>query len=279
MTLQIKCPACGKQYSLRDDMAGRSVRCKACQTSFRALGLRPASPLAEPPVTAAPPEPPPEKPKSGRRSAADRPKSRKSKKVLVIVGAVAALVLFGCCGGGGVGGYLIYSRTRRVTNQFEKEMAQAQKEFQSNWDKTAEDAAKRQGEGRAATGGSASVSAPRSDSGGPLDGTYSVASVEMSGQKVPADRVAKLYGNYLISNGMLSYAVGGQNASGQMKINDSAQPPQLDVTGNGATIYCIYKLDGSTLTLCMGGADPAKRPKEFKTSAKDGFALLVLKKK
>ena len=37
MSIQIKCPnpACGKQYSLKDDQAGKTVRCEACGKPFQ----------------------------------------------------------------------------------------------------------------------------------------------------------------------------------------------------------------------------------------------------
>ncbi|MEX0725660.1 MAG: hypothetical protein WD065_05295 [Planctomycetaceae bacterium] len=34
MTIQVKCPKCSKEYRLKDEMAGKKIRCKECETSI-----------------------------------------------------------------------------------------------------------------------------------------------------------------------------------------------------------------------------------------------------
>ena len=50
MAIAVKCPnpACGKQYSLRDDLAGKTVKCEACQRTFQVPvpAVRAAKPTA-----------------------------------------------------------------------------------------------------------------------------------------------------------------------------------------------------------------------------------------
>ena len=45
MAIPVKCPnpACGKQYNLKDDLAGKTVRCAACKQPFEV----PAVPKAQ----------------------------------------------------------------------------------------------------------------------------------------------------------------------------------------------------------------------------------------
>ena len=37
MAIQVKCPnpACGKEFSLKTEVAGKTVKCDACQTPFQ----------------------------------------------------------------------------------------------------------------------------------------------------------------------------------------------------------------------------------------------------
>lgn len=35
MPIQVKCPNCSKEYRLKDELAGKKIRCKECETSFQ----------------------------------------------------------------------------------------------------------------------------------------------------------------------------------------------------------------------------------------------------
>jgi uncharacterized protein (TIGR03067 family) len=261
VAIPINCPGCGKRYSLRDEMRGKSVRCKECQTSFV---------VAEPPSS-----PPASRPKAERPPNGDvepAAPQRKSKKGLFIVGGlVACLLAFTCCGGVAGGGYFIVSRAKRSAENFTSQAAFGDKDFQASWDKALKDAAK-------ASGSSPRVDSKPAGGSGELDGTYAVAAVEVLGQKVPKERM-KIYSDYVFRGNTMSYSLSGTKVSGTFKTDANAKPAQLDFTADGATSYCIYKVEGDTLTLCMGGPDPSHRPTEFKSSAKDTLGLIVLKKK
>lgn len=91
MAISVECPACGQTYRLKDEMAGRKIRCKGCQTPIEV-------PLAESdeewgdaswPATGS------GRGGASRKTKAVPKKSGNGKSVLVAIGAVAGLVLIG----------------------------------------------------------------------------------------------------------------------------------------------------------------------------------------
>jgi uncharacterized protein (TIGR03067 family) len=68
---------------------------------------------------------------------------------------------------------------------------------------------------------------------------------------------------------------------GELAVNDSAKPPTIDFTkfknGQGedvGDIQGIYRLEGDTLTICVGNPGGA-RPTEFKVEDNGGHRLLT----
>jgi uncharacterized protein (TIGR03067 family) len=68
--------------------------------------------------------------------------------------------------------------------------------------------------------------------------------------------------------------LGGNHVNGARKIDPSKNPKEITLTldGSNQSLLGIYKLEGDTLTLCLG----EKRPTDFK--AKEGVTLWVLKR-
>jgi len=226
------------------------------------------------------PEPKPKTGETANGGARPTAPRKKSKAGLLIAGGlVFCLLAFTCCGGVAGGGYYLVSRAKRSANDFASQMAFGDKDFQAGWDKALKDAAKNNALGGSASGSPAKADpAAAGNGGGDLDGTYAVIAVELLGQKAPKNRL-KMYSDYVFSGNTMSYSMAGTKVSGTIKVDGDANPARLDFTSGGKTSYCIYKIEGDSLTLCMGGTEPSKRPTEFKTSGNDLFALLVLKRK
>jgi hypothetical protein len=69
-------------------------------------------------------------------------------------------------------------------------------------------------------------------------------------------------------------SIAGNRLNGAREIDPSKKPKEITLTPDSSKkpLHGIYKLEGDTLTLCIG----EKRPTEFK--AKDGATLWVLKR-
>jgi uncharacterized protein (TIGR03067 family) len=111
-----------------------------------------------------------------------------------------------------------------------------------------------------------------------LQGTWSVRSLEVEGQKMPASMLAEaqvvIKGKRFLSTGM------GAVYEGTLTLNSSVDPPQLDMKFDagpekGNTNLGIYKFDGENWKLCLATRGDV-RPSRFASKPGSGFALEIL---
>ena len=113
---------------------------------------------------------------------------------------------------------------------------------------------------------------------GLLQGSWTVTSLEVDGQKMPADMLANsrvvIKGNRFTSAGM------GAVYKGTLELDASTSPRQLNMRFDagpekGNTNLCIYELDGNTWKICLATRG-AVRPSSFASTPGSGFALETL---
>jgi uncharacterized protein (TIGR03067 family) len=122
---------------------------------------------------------------------------------------------------------------------------------------------------------------PAAWSAGPKDGdaiqgTWLPSTAEFGGKMFP-DEVRKTI-KLVIKDDKYTATVGKQVDQGTVKLNPSAKPKAMDITGadgpnKGKTFPCIYELDGDTLRICYDLSGKS-RPTEFKT--KEGTQLFLV---
>jgi uncharacterized protein (TIGR03067 family) len=119
-----------------------------------------------------------------------------------------------------------------------------------------------------------------SKDGDAIAGTWLPSSAELAGQKF-SDEVRKTI-KLAINGDKYTVTVGTQVDQGTVKLNSSADPKALDITGTdgpnkGKTILAIYELDGDTLRVCYDLSGKS-RPTEFKTKADTQLFLVTYKR-
>lgn len=114
-----------------------------------------------------------------------------------------------------------------------------------------------------------------------MEGTWIPVTAEMGGQKFP-DEVTKTI-KLVLKGAEYTVNVGERVDKGTCKLNTSAKPKTIDITGTegpnkGKTIPAIYERTGDTLKVCynLGGSD---RPKEFKSEAGTQIFLVTYERK
>ena len=110
-------------------------------------------------------------------------------------------------------------------------------------------------------------------------GDWAYVSVEVGGQKPPAEDVKKAKmiftpdGKFMAINGK------GQKKGGTFKLDPAKKPKEMVTTNDNGKIHLgIYKLDEDTLTICMHEESGAPRPTEFTTKKGTKIVLVVLKR-
>jgi uncharacterized protein (TIGR03067 family) len=112
--------------------------------------------------------------------------------------------------------------------------------------------------------------------GGTLDGTWVPSAAEIGGKKFP-DEIRKII-KLTVKNGKYTVMVGDKADRGTTKLDPSAKPKALDITGTegpnkGKTILAIYERNGDTLRVCYDLSGKG-RPTEFKT--REGTQLFLV---
>ena len=102
-----------------------------------------------------------------------------------------------------------------------------------------------------------------------MEGTWLPATAELAGKPFP-DEVRKSI-KLVIQGDQYTVTVGQQVDKGTVKLDPSAKPKALDITGTegpnkGRTIPAIYEQNGDTLRICYD-LSCKKRPAEFKSEA------------
>jgi uncharacterized protein (TIGR03067 family) len=113
-----------------------------------------------------------------------------------------------------------------------------------------------------------------------LQGSWLPSAAELGGQQFPDDvrKSTKL----VVKDDKYTVTVGADVDEGTVKLNPSAKPKAMDITGTagpnkGKTILAIYERKGDTLRVCydLGGKS---RPTEFKTKAGTQLFLVTYKR-
>jgi uncharacterized protein (TIGR03067 family) len=111
-----------------------------------------------------------------------------------------------------------------------------------------------------------------------IQGTWAAVSIEQGGEKQPEDEVKDARITFE-AGGKVHLKHGDKEKNLTYELDSTKVPKQITVKGDdGKTQRGIYKLDGDTLTVCMGEEDSKERPTEFSTKAGSKAHLVVLKR-
>jgi len=113
-----------------------------------------------------------------------------------------------------------------------------------------------------------------------LEGTWLPSAAELGGKKFP-DEVRKSI-KLVVKDNKYTVTVGAGVDQGTVKLNPTAKPKALDITGTdgpnkGKTILAIYERNGDTLRICYDLSGKS-RPAEFKTTAGTRLFLVEYKR-
>jgi uncharacterized protein (TIGR03067 family) len=130
---------------------------------------------------------------------------------------------------------------------------------------------------------SSGAQAPAQPSAG-LDGTWKAVAVEIDGQQVPPEEVAKNPGLLEFSGSRVAVKAGARTfGEGTVRVDNSQQPKAIDLNGislggtqagKSAGAIGVYEVSGDTLKICF--TDPGgQRPKTLQTQPGSGATLIT----
>jgi uncharacterized protein (TIGR03067 family) len=113
-----------------------------------------------------------------------------------------------------------------------------------------------------------------------LDGTWVPAEAELGGEKLPEETLKMM--KLELSGGKYVVTIGERTDKGTFKVDATAKPKAMDVTGTegpnkGKTLLAIYEMKGGTLRICYD-LTGKKRPTEFKSEAETRQFLVSYKR-
>lgn len=115
-----------------------------------------------------------------------------------------------------------------------------------------------------------------------LVGVWIPSSMKVAGKELPAEVVKTITVELTAEKKYIS-KVGDKTDEGDVKIDDTATPKTMDLTGTSGpnkdkTFPCIYRMDGDTLTVCYNlfGAD---RPTSFDSTEANRMTVVVYDRK
>jgi RNA polymerase sigma factor (sigma-70 family) len=116
-----------------------------------------------------------------------------------------------------------------------------------------------------------------------LQGLWQAVALEANGNQAPEEDVKAF--RIRIKGNKIAFNPDTENREHTFTVDPKAKPKAMDLTpgdgpAKGQKLPCaIYELDGNSLKLCFDKEGKAgKRPSEFKTAKRDGFALIILKR-
>ena len=113
-----------------------------------------------------------------------------------------------------------------------------------------------------------------------MEGTWLPTSTELGGKPLPENILKSI--KLVLKDGKYTVTLGQQTDRGAVKVDSSAKPKAMDITGGegpnkGKAILAIYELDGDTLRICYDLAGKG-RPTEFKSPSGTQRFLVTYKR-
>jgi uncharacterized protein (TIGR03067 family) len=114
-----------------------------------------------------------------------------------------------------------------------------------------------------------------------LQGTWTMASLEINGQQVPAEKLQNT--TLLIKGNKYIVKVKDKTYETRFTLDPTRTPKQMDMTfsdgpNKGKLHKGIYSVEGDTFKLCRGQAAGLNRPRDFATWPDTGMFLVVWKR-
>ena len=127
---------------------------------------------------------------------------------------------------------------------------------------------------------SLSWSAGGKDGAGGIDGTWLASVAELGGKPFPEKILQSM--KLVVKDSKYTVTVGDATDQGTLKLDPSAKPRAIDITGTkgpneGKTFLAIYELKGDTLRICYDLSGKA-RPKDFESKAETLLFLVTYKR-